>query len=103
VVDQSTTEPNSNGNLEISVPGNNQLGASVYPNPSENSFRLTINAPDGKPVNIRVTDVAGRLIESKGGLAPNRMITIGEAYKQGIYYVEIIQGSNRVVMKLNKL
>jgi dienelactone hydrolase len=103
VVDQSTTEPNSNGNLEISVPGNNQLGASVYPNPSENSFRLTINAPDGKPVNIRVTDVAGRLIESKGGLAPNRTITIGEAYKQGIYYVEIIQGSNRVVMKLNKL
>jgi hypothetical protein len=46
--------------------------------------------------------MAGRVVEARQNVAANTSLSFGAAYQPGIYYVEIIQGSQRKVTKLVK-
>jgi hypothetical protein len=76
----------------------------VLGNPSETQFGLQPVSSDklGRMV-IRVTDVNGRLIEQFDQLKEGQTLLIGDSYRQGIYFAELIQGEQRKVMRLMKL
>ncbi len=43
-------------------------------------------------LNVRVVDALGRLIETKNNIPANGTSRIGDNYRPGIYFVEVIQG-----------
>ena len=79
-----------------------KLSADVFPNPSTNSFTLTLQSNSNKTVSVRIFDAVGKLVEKRNAVSANGNLTLGSSYKQGLYFVEIIQGSKTVRVKLNK-
>lgn len=79
-----------------------KLSATARPNPSAGAFTLVLQSSDRSPVVIKVTDAAGRLVEAKAGITPNSTLQIGSNYRPGVYYAEVVQGSERVNLKLVK-
>jgi 2',3'-cyclic-nucleotide 2'-phosphodiesterase (5'-nucleotidase family) len=76
------------------------LEARAMPNPSAFGFTLDIRSNQKNPVNIRVVDVLGRLVEQRSQVQINGQMQIGRNWKPGIYMVEITQGSQRKMIKL---
>ncbi|WP_341840028.1 family 10 glycosylhydrolase [Chitinophaga caseinilytica] len=93
----------------VLVPGNKPwthgdgLAATVLPNPTFHQFVLMLISKNQQPINIRVYNNAGQLVETRQGLAPNSSVTLGGNYQPGVYYIEIIQVNVRQVMKVIKL
>jgi hypothetical protein len=76
--------------------------AKVLPNPAIDQFILRVKTTSKEPVHVRVVDIMGRkLTEMKSG--SDQTIQFGRSFIPGIYFVEIIQGTNRKVIKLEKL
>jgi hypothetical protein len=79
------------------------LQARAFPNPSRAHFTLLIKGKNNEPVSIRVSDVMGRLVEVRKGLLANGTLTLGASYRPGLYIAEVLQGKEKVVLKLMKL
>jgi hypothetical protein len=79
------------------------LDVIVSPNPSSSRFTLTIRSKNQLPVNMRVLDASGRVIEARSKLDPNSTVQIGQDYAGGTYFAEFIQGTNRKVVQLLKV
>jgi hypothetical protein len=47
-------------------------------------------------------DALGRILETKAGVPANTTLQLGHHYRPGVYYAEVVQGSERVVIKLVK-
>ncbi|MEO8768449.1 MAG: T9SS type A sorting domain-containing protein [Ferruginibacter sp.] len=76
----------------------------AMPNPSRQHFTLQLKGTGSNiPIKMQVVDVAGRSIENKQDLVNNQTITIGDAYKPGIYFVTFIQGDKKKIIRLIKL
>ncbi|MBD0294474.1 MAG: T9SS type A sorting domain-containing protein [Flavisolibacter sp.] len=73
-----------------------------YPNPSTGYFTLQWQCSRTEPVSIRVVDNLGRSVESRTNLAANGSVTIGQRYRTGVYFVEVVQGTEKTVLKLKK-
>jgi P pilus assembly chaperone PapD len=80
-----------------------KLSVKVLPNPSSTYFTLVASSNDSKAVTLRVIDEKGRTIETKAGVAANGTLRLGHNYHPGTYYAELVQGAERVVVKLVKL
>lgn len=78
------------------------MAVSGYPNPSSSSFNLQINGLSTDRASIKVTDLNGRIIETRTNIAANQLLKIGSNYKAGMYYVEVVQGGNKQQLKLVK-
>ncbi len=76
------------------------LAVRVFPNPSASYFTLRLNGSG--PVQLRITDAGGRLVELRRGLAANSTVTFGQQYKPGSYSVEVVQGMQRSTIRLVK-
>ena len=72
------------------------------PNPSALGFKIYINSSRNEAMNLRVTDVAGRIIEQKENILPGSTINIGENYQPGIYICEVEQKGTRKQARLVK-
>jgi hypothetical protein len=81
---------------------NASLQARVMPNPSRSAFTVSLEGEPGKPLQLRVTDVLGRLVESRSNLQPNTQLQIGQNWKPGIYILQVQQGDERKTIKLVK-
>jgi hypothetical protein len=79
------------------------LTAKALPNPSRAYFTLITSSSNASPLDIRLIDELGRTVESRMNVAANSVLTIGSDYKPGTYYAEVIQGIERVTLKLVKL
>jgi hypothetical protein len=86
------------GALEVS----GKLTVTVSPNPSYSYFTLHTKSGIDKPLQVKTIDVAGRQIETRGGVPANGTLMLGGNYRPGIYFTEVLQGSNRVTLKLIK-
>ena len=75
----------------------------VIGNPSTTYFTLRLQSNNEMPVQIRVTDAAGRMVEAKANNHANSTVQIGQNFRPGIYYAELQQGSSRKVVQLIKL
>ena len=65
----------------------------VLPNPSSNYFTIDTKSSNKQLLNVKAVDALGRLIETKNNIPANGNFRIGDNYRPGIYFVEIIQGS----------
>jgi hypothetical protein len=75
----------------------------VSPNPSADAFTIQLQSNDYKqPINIRVYDVSGRMIEETNNISIGQSFHLGEQYKTGTYIIEAVQGSKRVQAKVIK-
>ena len=80
----------------------NGLKVQALPNPTFNYFTLVIQSGDTKTVQITISDAAGRVVELRPAIPPNGALTIGQNYRPGIYFAEIVQGKEKVTVKLVK-
>ena len=54
------------------------------------------------PLEMRVIDSRGRVVDAKSKISSNSTIHIGHNYAGGIYYAEMIQGTKRKIILLIK-
>ena len=66
-----------------------------YPNPTAHYFTVQVQSKSAAPVSIRVVDNLGRLVEAKDNVAANGAYGFGHRYGKGLYYVEVVQGSEK--------
>lgn len=79
------------------------LTVKVRPNPSTDQFILLLQSNVEQPLRISVADNNGRIVETLNNVMPNSTITIGSQYPTGMYYVIVIQGTDRQTLKLLKI
>jgi len=87
---------------ETAVTTEEELKITVMPNPSTTHFTLKLESRYETPVNMRVMDASGRVIDSRSRIGSNSTIQIGHNYSSGTYYAEMIQGTKRKVVQLIK-
>jgi len=76
--------------------------AKIWPNPSHSSFTLRpATAVSNEKILLRIFDAAGKLVYTDNGNA-NKDYHFGNAFKPGLYFVEVLQGNNRETFKLAK-
>lgn len=80
------------------------FGVTVLPNPSQTGFSLQVNSSMAlEKVTIRISDAAGRVIETFTNVSAGSVVHVGANYQRGVYMAEISQGTNRKSYKLVKL
>ncbi len=79
------------------------LKITVMPNPSTTIFTLKFESKYETPVNMRVMDASGRVVDAKTKIGSNSTIQIGANYSSGTYYAEMTQGGTRKVIQLIKV
>jgi hypothetical protein len=78
-----------------------KLVVSVFPNPAETYFTLKAMSKSMEIVRIKIIDIAGRRVQLLQA-NPGQLIRIGENMKNGTYFVEVVQGNERVMTKIIK-
>lgn len=96
-----SSEVNANNGKAIQEMQSEKLSVKASPNPSSSYFTLQVQTSSNAPVNLIVTDASGRVMESKTVFA-NRSLQIGSNYRPGVYYAELVQNDQKVVVKLLK-
>ena len=85
------------------IPKTDPLTARALPNPFSDNFILVIASGSDSPVRVRIMDALGRLMEERTNLPANGSLRIGgQKYRPGIYFTEVIQGNEKITMKLIK-
>jgi hypothetical protein len=79
------------------------LQVKVLPNPSPNRFTLNLSGGSNEPIQLRVTDILGRVVEGRKLGAGAQTVQIGESWLNGTYIMEVIQGSERKTLQLVKI
>ena len=80
-----------------------ELKITVMPNPSTTYFTLKFESRYETPLNIRVMDASGRVVDAKSSVGSNSTMQIGHNYSSGTYFAEIIQGAKHQVIQLIKV
>ncbi|MDN3656760.1 Ig-like domain-containing protein [Ferruginibacter paludis] len=105
-VSTATAQPHRIGNFNqvmiTTIGVNKPLQVIAAQNPARNYFSISINSSDNNLLSIIVTDVAGRIMETKEGIAANGTIQFGAKLGAGIYFIEVRQGSQIQKLKLVK-
>jgi hypothetical protein len=79
------------------------FGFTAYPNPSRTQFSVRLESSDrSATISLRVLDVSGRTVRVIPNLAAGETVQLGSEYRPGIYFVEMVQGSNRTQIRLVK-
>lgn len=78
------------------------LQLTATPNPATHFVTLRIQSRSRKPVQLHVLDALGRTVEKRQGIASNSTLAVGHNYKAGTYIIQIVQGGERVRVKLVK-
>jgi N-acetylneuraminic acid mutarotase len=79
-----------------------RLTVIATPNPSQSYFTLTTKSSNVNSLALTVRDTYGRVVESKSNLSANGTIRFGSTLHAGVYFVEVIQGSTKKIVKLVK-
>lgn len=81
-----------------------QTSMLAMPNPSTSDFRILISSNDLQTKGtLRIIDITGAVKEIRNNVSIGQTITLGNAYKAGVYIAEFIHGTEKVVTKLIKL
>lgn len=80
------------------------LQVTASPNPTNNHFRIEVKSNNRKDkITMQVFDILGRSIELRNNLQTGTSIMAGGKYKQGAYFIRVMQGNEYKVIKLVKL
>jgi hypothetical protein len=76
----------------------------AFPNPTQNQFKVHVESSNrNDKIMLRVYDAYGRTVRLIRDAMAGQTITLGNEYRPGIYYIEMIQGKNRQQVKLLKV
>ena len=76
----------------------------AIPNPTTAVFEVQLQTDNSRDkMQLRVTDLTGRTVETFNNLKSGQVLRIGANYHSGIYIVELMQGEKRKQIKLVKL
>jgi hypothetical protein len=79
------------------------LHVKALPNPTSQYFTLQIETNNAKEkISLRILDLNGRQIELKNSLNSGQIVQVGNNYRPGIYIAELVQGKQRITVKLVK-
>jgi hypothetical protein len=73
----------------------------AYPNPSENGFNLMLRNQGTDEVTVRIMDLTGKVMKSFKGTY-DQLFHVGDELKPGMYIAEVIQGTQKAIVKLVK-
>jgi hypothetical protein len=76
------------------------MKVSAFPNPSNGHFTLQVRSDKNDAIQIRVTDLNGRIVYTNRGA--QRTYSFGQNFVSGMYIAEITQGGRKQVVKLIK-
>lgn len=79
------------------------LNVTVMPNPSRTFFTLKVSVKKDAPVQLRIIDATGRVLENRNNLNANSTIQVGHQLNVGTYFAEVTQGLERKVVQLIKI
>ena len=79
-----------------------KLSVQASPNPSSFYFNIVTKSSNTQVLYVRVFDALGRLIEIKNNIPANGTLRIGDNYRPGIYFVEVIQGNESTRIQIIK-
>ncbi len=82
---------------------NQNIDISVYPNPSSGFIKLNYTTTKPSNVNIQVLDIDGKiiLVQSEKQIAGINQFSIDLSHKsRGIYFIEFISGTEKIVKKI---
>ncbi|MEO8768986.1 MAG: T9SS type A sorting domain-containing protein [Ferruginibacter sp.] len=86
-------------NEVVSQPSGLELTA--FPNPSNTQFSLVAKSNSDKNIHFSVMNMNGQKVY-ENNFTVNRIITFGNSFTPGIYFVKVVQGNNVQVIKLIK-
>lgn len=78
------------------------LKVTVTPNPSRNYFTIITNSNINDLFSVIVTDIMGRVVETRLNMPANGTLQLGNKLSAGIYFVEVKQGMLKQRLKLVK-
>jgi hypothetical protein len=89
-------------NATVAQPGEAVKGLEIIatPNPSVAHFTLRTRSNREEALVITLTDAMGRVVEKRTQVAANGTVQIGEKLLAGIYFLEVVQGSQTKRLKL---
>jgi hypothetical protein len=90
-------------NKQLPATTADKLEVRAIPNPANNYFSLFINSNDESPVLVRVLNIFGQVAEKYEKINPAGHIRIGQSLATGTYFVEVVQGGQKQVMKIIKI
>jgi hypothetical protein len=79
---------------------NSKLSLKALPNHTSTNFTINIKSNKSEPVDLKVVDAVGRVIETIRKVSANGSVTIGDHAE--IYYLQAVQGNERATLKLVK-
>jgi hypothetical protein len=80
----------------------NNLSVKVLPNPTTTEFTFVVSSKVKAPVSVRMIDAAGRYVEGLSNVPIGQTFKMGGKLLSGMYFAEVIQVNERVVLKLIK-
>lgn len=101
---QGATNTTTSGRLGEKAPlaPTSALTITAWPNPSKGHFILRVQSSSDVPVQVRVLDVLGRVLEVRHNLPAHSPVSFGSRYRPGLYFVEVKQGTQRQMLSLTK-
>ena len=78
------------------------LNLRALSNPASGSFNIQVGSANAERITFKVMDMQGKLIEQRQNVQANQNIMFGNAYKPGVYFIEVMQGAERKQLKLVK-
>jgi hypothetical protein len=81
---------------------NANLTLTALSNPSATYFTLVLKSNSAEPINIRMLNDLGQVVEEHRSLSSNNLIQVGHRFSAGSYLVQAQQGSERASLKLVK-
>jgi 5-methylthioadenosine/S-adenosylhomocysteine deaminase len=96
----TTLAPHMNRDGAQTDPG--KLKVTVMPNPSRENFSLFIQSSSNEEVQLKILDALGRIVEVRKGFRANTTFRAGDNARPGIYLAEVVQGTERQIIKLIK-
>ncbi len=80
-----------------------ELQVRVLPNPSQNYFQVNLASNGKGAMQLRVSDMQGRVVENRKIEGMMQQIKLGEHWSNGNYILQVIQGDEMKTIQLIKL
>jgi hypothetical protein len=74
-----------------------------YPNPSAGDFNVLVTSNSDEPITVRILDAKGTIKTVLMANSKTKTLKVGSDLPAGIYMAEVIQGSNKQMLKLVKI
>ena len=96
-----TSDASSISEMENASEG---LSFKILPNPSNSYFTLNIQTNNNvDKISVRISDLSGRLVESRNNLVGSQNLRVGNNLKAGVYFIQLRQGDKTKQIRLIKL